>query len=512
MGNMGCGSSKDGKAGVPVPFQQPQNDMVSKARASFNALDQNRDGFIDIKEMEAWTKHLPPATRIAFFKSLDDDGNGLIDFQEFQKRFFPLTDLNPQPAQTQSFSWDGLWLMEWPGPYVACSIEEGHFRVNGRSVRLETDEAPAFFRWDGVQELKRQTPNLLTWTGKTGMSAGRTFTWVRVPSCPLKCGHKMDLSREKREFSCQSCTEAKNKEWFWQCRCCVAQEPCLCHNCAAVPREPPVLGVSVAYLLDIFPEVVQHYLHRNTNSNGAHLENPNFHELANRLAIGSDGLGYGKECPRDGKPNCSIVDALDEHHKGNVTHFLSWCWVYKVNDFLSALRGWAKREKIVKNETYLWICFFCNNQYRMLQNTSWTGADELKSVFESHLVQAGHMLILMDSFLQPAYITRAWCIFESFVCLKNRLPMTIILPEQEEMSFKKIMDTSGGPRRLQQVMEDLDVRYAEASQKSDEDMIKLLILRSTGFDAVNEAVKEGLLDQLLKFFRQYMATGQKVKH
>ena len=76
--------------------------------------------------------------------------------------------------------------------------------------------------------------------------------------------------------------------------------------------------------------------------------------------------------------------------------------------------------------------FFCNNQYRILEAKTQTGSDELKTVFESHLAEAGQMLLLLDSFVNPAYIKRAWYIFEAYVCIDNNFPMTIILPERAE--------------------------------------------------------------------------------
>ena len=71
-------------------------------------------------------------------------------------------------------------------------------------------------------------------------------------------------------------------------------------------------------------------------------------------------------------------------------------------------------------------------QYRILEAKTQTGSDELKTVFESHLAEAGRMLLLLDSFVNPAYIKRAWCIFEAYVCIDNNFPMTIILPERAE--------------------------------------------------------------------------------
>ena len=145
-----------------------------------------------------------------------------------------------------------------------------------------------------------------------------------------------------------------------------------------------------------------------------------------------------------------------------MTHFVSWCWSYRLTDFVSAVNGWVRKSGVDGEDVFLWICFFCNNQYRILQEAvnarcgcknvqtrlkvccehctlqllktcgcapltgpglrgncacfilymfdlacqisfctcleaSQTGADELKSVFESHLVEAGHMFVLLDT-------------------------------------------------------------------------------------------------------------------
>ena len=38
---------------------------------------------------------------------------------------------------------------------------------------------------------------------------------------------------------------------------------------------------------------------------------PNFHQVASVLAYGPLALGKGQHCPRDGRLDCSIVDALE---------------------------------------------------------------------------------------------------------------------------------------------------------------------------------------------------------
>ena len=81
----------------------------------------------------------------------------------------------------------------------------------------------------------------------------------------------------------------------------------------------------------------------------------------------------------------------------------------------------------------------------MLESGTRTGSDELKAVFETHLGATGRMLLMLDSFVQPKYISRAWCIFESFVCVDKKFAMSIILPESSGAKFKQTLDSAGGP-------------------------------------------------------------------
>ena len=96
------------------------------------------------------------------------------------------------------------------------------------------------------------------------------------------------------------------------------------HNAPPLPVTNQLNGISAAYVLDIFPALAR-------QSTG--LENPNFYEMAPVVAMGETGLGYGKTCSEDGGPNCSIVDAVEEHHKGKVSHFVSWCWACRQATF-----------------------------------------------------------------------------------------------------------------------------------------------------------------------------------
>ncbi|CAE7758134.1 Caln1, partial [Symbiodinium pilosum] len=380
---------------------------------------------------------------------------------------------------------------EWPrGKVVNVAVEGEMFEANGRRHLLHGDCKE--FSWDDgtIQTVQSIEKNVVSWTTSHPNPAWQQLRWICTPQCEQAGCHDMTLANEGA-YRCATCASSGiGKHWH-----CNEHDIHLCPNCSELPPEAPTLGVAAKYLVEQFSTLA-------IRATGK--ESPNFYEICPVLAC---GLGYQKTCPRDGLPHCSIVDALDDDCSGRVTHFISWCWRYTLKDFVSAVNGWLKKTGADPALSFLWVCFFCNNQYRIIQEATQTGSHELKSVFESHLAKAGRMLVLLDSIVSPAYITRAWCIFESYVCIEQNIPMTIILPSSAETFFMDAV-ARGQIDTLNRALDALDVRDAKASQRADEDLIKRLILTSIGFDAVNQAVRSRLEDQLTTLFRQ-MLTRQR---
>mmetsp|Transcript_8858 Transcript_8858/g.21158 ORF Transcript_8858/g.21158 Transcript_8858/m.21158 type:complete len:659 (-) Transcript_8858:209-2185(-) len=275
--------------------------------------------------------------------------------------------------------------------------------------------------------------------------------------------------------------------------CMKSKNPYLVRSTAQESQE---LGISALYLTDTFPEEARR---------AAGKPNPNFYELCDVIAIGENGKGFGKTCPRDGRANCSIVDALELHQRGKATHFVSWCWRYVLDDVVDAIAVWlgSANQQANSPKVSLWMCFFCNNQYRMIEDSTIAGSDQLDKVFERHLDAAGHMLVILDSFLEPHYFTRAWCLFETYVCIHRNIPRSLLLPGQQFREFGEMMGSAGATRVLDKVHQ-IDVRRAEATVKKDEDKIKRTILNSIGFSKVNRVVRRELGKWMVTAFEEYV--------
>ena len=101
---------------------------------------------------------------------------------------------------------------------------------------------------------------------------------------------------------------------------------------------------------------------------------------------GVKARGYQLLCPRDGLLNCSYADALEAQHTGQATVMLSWTWQYTARCVVTALSRWAQRTGRTAEDTKVWQCALCNNQFRVAEKRERQEAEDFHSfraVFES---------------------------------------------------------------------------------------------------------------------------------
>jgi len=152
----------------------------------------------------------------------------------------------------------------------------------------------------------------------------------------------------------------------------------------------------------------------------------------------------GIPCLRDGILGCSYVDFLEDvDDVGKAIALLSYTWTYKVVDVVQALNRWVASEghrRIDTRRAYIWICSLCLNQHRMHKALS---PEALAGEFGPRVVAIGRLLPMLDPWRTPAYVTRAWCLFELYTAIQKKVPISIILTEQQESSFLQAMATEG---------------------------------------------------------------------
>lgn len=254
------------------------------------------------------------------------------------------------------------------------------------------------------------------------------------------------------------------------------------------------LGVSVAYILDQFEEEAR-------CATGQ--QDPTFHTIAPHFAFGKQGLGKGLECPRDGRSGCSIVDALPAAWRGRATHFLSWAWGYTLSTFVHAIREWISQTDVNPSSTFLWVCFFCNNQFRILEENSQEGSDNLEKAFAGRLTEIGQVVVLFDTWKSAFYLQRAWCVFETFMADKVGANLQIILPSAEARSLEDEI-RHGGLGNVICAFREVDIEKARATREVDELRVKELISRTSSFERVNQVVKDRLVQWCKERFSMMM--------
>jgi len=262
-------------------------------------------------------------------------------------------------------------------------------------------------------------------------------------------------------------------------------------------RQSEEAGVSVAFLLsEEFLDLAQ---------GRSRMENPNFYDLKDAFFLREEPIGRDLLCPRDGMPGCALVDVVDQRHRRQCTHFLSWAWSYSVTLVRSALRSWMDQSKLVPGTTFLYMCFFVNNQYRILYECDGAGSTNLEEVFESTLKRVGKVVAVFDRWENPTYLTRIWTIFEQFTAIKLDIPVTMILPkDQNEALIVKVQEGKQGIMQVTRSLCRFKSENARAFSPADEAKVKEQIVKDLGFEMVDIRVKEFMLNWVGSVVHEYM--------
>lgn len=254
-------------------------------------------------------------------------------------------------------------------------------------------------------------------------------------------------------------------------------------------------GVSLAYILS------EDFKTRAQNATGK--DDPTFLEMKGPFFLtGSGRIGEGQLCPRDLGPGCAFVDTLPPKHRKKATTFMSWVWQYKLSTVRSCLTRWAVSNNRDPEEVFLYCCFFCNNQWRILVERSSHGSDNLEDVFETRLNRIGEVVALMDSWRNPLYVQRIWTIYEQYIAAKLGIRMQFTLPVEPSATLMEQLEQ--GKKGIQFVIEAIsrvDAEHAKATVEQDEHKVKALIRNSLGFERVNHQVKSSIVEWIAQEFK-----------
>ncbi|OLQ04657.1 hypothetical protein AK812_SmicGene12226 [Symbiodinium microadriaticum] len=250
-------------------------------------------------------------------------------------------------------------------------------------------------------------------------------------------------------------------------------------------RQSETAGVSLRYLLsDAFEELA-------TTRTGH--RDPSFNDMK-AFWLGEEPIGRDVVCPRDGKPGCALVDCIPRPDRRQQTHFLSWTWRYTLGEVKSALRVYRDAHLAATDAVFFFMCFFVNNQYRIIVEGSATGSDNLESVFADNLTRIGRMVAILDTWKQPVYLRRVWTVYEQFIASTLEIPVVFAMPEASVASVRQqILRGEGGIMEVTESMKNVNSASAEAWDPKDETKVKREIQRTVGFSHVDDHVREVMI-------------------
>ncbi|CAJ1357841.1 unnamed protein product [Effrenium voratum] len=252
-------------------------------------------------------------------------------------------------------------------------------------------------------------------------------------------------------------------------------------------------GVSTAYLLS--PEFSQLAIDRSGK------DDPTFIELKTAFWLSGAPIGQDIICPRDGRAGCALVDWMPREHRREQTHFMSWTWKYSVQQVQSALQTF--QGCLGAQPCYLFVCFFANNQFRIIVEGTTVGSDDLEDVFESNLKRIGKMVAILDTWDAPMYLTRIWTVYEQYVASTIQIEVQFIMPKAAANHLQRqIARGSEGINQVIKALSQVDSEKAEAWKLEDEMKVKSLIQDSVGFHAVDVHVTNVMTTWIGKVLEQ----------
>ena len=174
---------------------------------------------------------------------------------------------------------------------------------------------------------------------------------------------------------------------------------------------------------------------------------------------------------------------------GRSDYFLSHSWSYRFHDLIRILENFEERLPVQSTPRYYWFDIFVMNQH----STTEIGDDLLQNLRRS-IEAPGKLLLLVDSWRDPAPLARCWCLFEIYTAIQCGADIVMCLSRSEENSFMGELDSN--QMELAQLVQAIDAEEAEATVESDKAMILGRISEEIGFDAFNAKLRDTLLAAL----------------
>ena len=187
---------------------------------------------------------------------------------------------------------------------------------------------------------------------------------------------------------------------------------------------------------------------------------------------------------------CPLVEILKPEYVGQANVFVSHAYSYDLRDFIECILRYEEEHP----DSIYWFDPFSLNQHPTPSGKVPT--EELISAFGDRIEEFEATLIVASPWDNPAFLARAWCLFE-FMCSHNaKKPITIMLPRKQEETFVKDLDDNW--QVLQQALARIDSRTAQAKEQDDLQAINQEIQVTVTHHELNKMALTSMREWLVK--------------
>jgi hypothetical protein len=156
---------------------------------------------------------------------------------------------------------------------------------------------------------------------------------------------------------------------------------------------------------------------------------------------------------------CPLTEMLKPEYVDLANVFVSHAYSY---DFWDCIECMLRYDNDHPGSVF-WFDLFSLNQHPTPSGK--VATKDLISAFGNRIEEYQATLIVASPWDSPAFLARAWCLFE-FMCSQNaNKPITIMLPRQQEEAFVK--DLGKDWQVLHQALARIDSRNAQAKEQDD---------------------------------------------
>ncbi|KAJ3042418.1 Kinesin light chain 3 [Rhizophlyctis rosea] len=186
-------------------------------------------------------------------------------------------------------------------------------------------------------------------------------------------------------------------------------------------------------------------------------------------------------------PNVSLT--------GTANWFISHSWQYVFLEVVDAITTFFENQE-AKDEVIIWFDLFSLPQH---QRTTVT-PEFLQTTFKDAISSMGNVLMVLTPWNAPITLTRAWCVFELYVCAETKSKFHIALSPSEASTFRNALKDN--PEIFNAVI--ASINSETATIEADLIAIRSAIQQTVGYFTLNRLILSTLVTWMVNVLQLHL--------